>query len=132
MHMKGKDVLLICLVIADGFSAYFYSVKQISETSASLMALLTVLYVIYYLLVAKGLGTKRFEFERKLEELERQHKARTWKKAEYEASKKEIERKMKEAEYRYMKRKIDERTFHELVKDYNKELVALEARKKAE
>jgi len=130
--LKGKDVLLICLVIADGFFAYFYSQKQISDMSVSLMALLTLLYLVYYFLVAKGFGTKRFEFERKLADLERAHKAGKGRKELYEARKREIERKMKEAEYRYMKRKIDERTFHELVKEYNKELVALEARNKTE
>ena len=37
---------------------------------------------------------------------------------------------MKEAQFRYMKRKIDEPTYRELMKEYNRELVELEADKK--
>jgi biopolymer transport protein ExbB/TolQ len=154
MPFRKIHGVIIGLLACDIAYAWAYFSYMVSEQTAWMMVLLNVLFGFLLVLKSKKRPRKTFTFEEKLKEIEREErkeateeekhaehgkkkapeekpeKKHAEKEAEYEEAKAEIEQAIKEAEFRYMKRKIDEVTFRDLVKEYNRELVRLEARHK--
>jgi Ca2+/Na+ antiporter len=73
--MKAIHGFVMAVIVADIAFAYMYFDHQVSELSSYLMVALNVLFFIYVYVLDKY-KIKLFDFEKKLEDLEREHKTK--------------------------------------------------------